>query len=139
MRARFLVTLTVLALTCGLLATPALAWRNPTPGQKRAITLAVLAAIPRSVRPKIEVKGIRVTSVRLFGIDIPPFAWANEVPKPAFQDTIQGQQFVVQQVPTATGGWRWVTVSYGSAFVGCGVVPLAYLRDLTGDKTPCSS
>ena len=139
MRARFPVTLTVLALPAGFSRTPALAWKNPTAGQKRAITQAVLAAIPRSVRPKIQVKGIRVTTVRLYGIDIPPFAWANEVPKPAFQDTVQGQQFVVQQVPTATGRWRWVTVSYGSAFVGCGVVPLAYLRDLTGDKTPCSS
>jgi hypothetical protein len=139
MRARFPVTLTVLVLACGLFAGPALAWKSPTAGQKRAITQAVLSAIPRSVRPKIQVKGIRVTSVRLYGIDIPPFASANEVPKPPYEDTVQGQQFVVQQVPTATGGWRWVTVSYGSAFVGCGVVPPAYLRDLTGDRTPCSS
>ncbi len=138
MRVRIPVILIVVALALGLVAGPALASRAPSSAQKRAITQAVLLAIPRSVRPKIQVKGIRVTTVRLFGIDIAPFASANEVPKPPFEDTIQGQQFVVQQVPTASGGWRWVTVSYGSAFVGCGVVPLAYLRDLTGDRTPCS-
>jgi len=138
MTRRLPVLLVVTALAFGLVAGPALAWARPSPAQKRGITKAVLAAIPRGTRPKITVKGIRVTSVRLYGLDIAPFASANEVPKPPYRDTIQGQQFVVQQVPTASGGTRWVTVSYGTAFVGCGVVPLAYLRDLTGDRTPCS-
>ena len=125
------------AIVLGLIATPALAWKQPTPSEKRAITQAVLRAIPAATRPKIEVKRIRVTSVRLYGIDFAPFAWASEVPKPGFEDSVQPQVFAVQRVPTASGGSRWVTVSYGTSGVGCGVVPLAYLRDLTGDRTPC--
>ena len=58
----------------------------------------------RSTRPKIEVKRIRVTSVRLYGIDFAPFALANEVPKRGFEDSVQPQVFAVQRVPTASGG-----------------------------------
>lgn len=121
----------------GLLVPAATAARPATQAEKRAITQAVLRTIPASTRPKVQIKRIRVTSVRLYGIELAPFAFANEVPKRGFEDEVQPQVFAVQRVPTASGAFRWVTVSYGTSGVGCGVVPLAYLRDLTGDRTPC--
>jgi len=123
----------VAALTAGALAGPALAARDATRAQQRALTRAVHATpvggldeVPRS---RYRVTGGQISTVSR------SWASAKLVAAPRFRTTFQGGSVLAVQ-PAGTRGW--VVLDEGSAEVGCGIAPDTVLADLAGLQTaPC--
>jgi hypothetical protein len=99
-------------------AAPALAARRPSSNERARISAAVYRSPLTSALPdsSYRVGGIRISTRG-------PWARASVVPK---KPTVQGGVGVLRK--TARRGWRLRQI--GSADVGCGIVPVAVLKDL---------
>ncbi len=129
-----LVALAVLA-TFALSGT-ALASRNATSAQLRALTRAIRAT-PVAGIDKIPTNRYRVTRAKISTVST---SWASAWVEPTkrFQATLQG----IEVLAVKPGGTStWVVVDAGTAEVGCGIAPDPVLADLLGLKAgeqPCA-
>ncbi len=119
------------------LAAPALASRNATTAQTRALTRAIQTTSVGGAN-RIPVSHYRVSRVKISSVSK---AWASAsiVPTQRYQSTLQGASVVAVKL---AGTGTWVVVDLGTAAVGCGIAPNAVLVDLLGLKRgeqPCPS
>jgi hypothetical protein len=129
-----LVALTVLAIF--LSSSTALASRNATPAQVKALTRAIHVTPVAGIN-KIPTNRYRITRARISTVST---SWASAWVEPTkrFQATLQG----IEVVAVKPGGTStWVVVDAGTAEVGCGIAPDPVLADLLGLKAgeqPCA-
>lgn len=114
-----------------LLAAPAAqAARTATAREQAALANAIwrspVADLNRAGRARYTVRGARVSTVSR------SWATASVVPKPRWQDRLQGA-YVIAVQPAGTRSW--VVVDAGTAQVGCGIAPNSVIADLLGIKT----
>ncbi len=114
----------------------ALASRNATPAQVKALTRAIHATPVAGIN-KIPTNRYRVTRAKISTVST---SWASGWVEPTkrFQATLQG----IEVVAVKPGGTStWVVVDAGTAEVGCGIAPDPVLSDLLGLKAgeqPCA-
>jgi hypothetical protein len=120
---------TAVLVTALVVAAPALAARAPSSNERAQISAAVYRSPLTSALPdsSYRVGGIRISTRG-------PWARARVIPR---RPTVQGAVGVLRR--TARRGWRLRQI--GSADVGCGIAPVAVLRDLglgcaAGQATP---
>jgi hypothetical protein len=113
----------------------ALASKNATPAQVRALTRAIHAT-PVAGLNRIPASRYRVSRAKISTVSA-SWASASVEPTKRFQATLQG----IEVVAVKPGGTStWVVVDAGTAEVGCGIAPDPVLADLLGLKTgeqPC--
>ena len=122
-----LAALTILALLA--LSSTALASRNATPAQLKALTRAIRAT-PVAGIGTIPAGHYRVTRAKVSTVS-PAWASAWVEPTKRFQATLQGIEVVAVKL---AGKSTWVVVDAGTAEVGCGIAPDSVLADLLGLK-----
>ncbi len=126
-----LAAITLALALAATLATPAGAAIGPG-NQRKAIQAGALKLLPRADRKKVVVQSIKVSTVSR------SWAIASVNAKPAFEATFQSFVVVLLKVPRINNSTYWVVADFGGAFVGCGVAPLAVLRDLYRARRPCA-
>jgi hypothetical protein len=133
---RRLLPLVAVALLVPLvLAAGALARKNATPTQAKAVSQAVTSSPVGGIN-KVPTRRYTVTNVKISTVS-KAWAMASLVPTKAFRKSFQAATVVAVQ-PAGTS--KWVVVDLGSAEVGCGIAPNAVLADLLGLKrgeSPC--
>jgi hypothetical protein len=113
----------------------ALASKNATPAQVKALTRAIHATPVAGIN-RIPVNRYRVERAKISTVST---SWASAWVEPTkrFQATLQG----IEVVAVRPGGTSaWVVVDAGTAEVGCGIAPDPVLADLLGLKAgeqPC--
>jgi hypothetical protein len=118
-----------------LLSSSALASKNATPAQARALTRAIHATTVGGVN-KIPRNRYRISNAKISTVG-KSWATASLVPTKRSRATFQ-PAYVLAVNPAGTGSW--VVVDLGSAEVGCGIAPDPVLADLLGLKAgeqPC--
>jgi hypothetical protein len=123
------------ALAFAALAASALARKNATPAQARAVARAVKSSPVGGINTVPSNRYV----VRKVEISTVSKAWAMASLRPTKAARDRFQPAVVVAVQPA-GTARWVVVDLGSAEVGCGIAPDAVLADLLGLKageSPC--
>jgi len=132
---RFLCLIAVASLVPFVLAASALARKNATRAQEKAVTQAVKSS-PLGGINTVPANRYRVANVKISTVSR-AWAMASLVPAKAFRNSFQAATIVAVQ-PAGTS--KWVVVDLGSAQVGCGIAPNVVLADLLGLKhgeSPC--
>jgi hypothetical protein len=114
----------------------ALASKNATPAQLKALTRAIhatpVAGINTIPASRYSVSRARISTVS------PSWASAWLLPTKRYRATLQSIEVVAVKL---AGKSTWVVVDAGTAEVGCGVAPDSVLADLLGLRTgeqPCA-
>lgn len=132
---RFVALALLAALAFVTLGASALASKNATRAQARAVTQAVRSSPVGGIN-KVPTKRYVVTRVKISTVS-KAWAMASLQPTKAFRNSFQAASVVAVQ---PAGTRKWVVVDLGSAEVGCGIAPNAVLADLLGLKageSPC--
>jgi hypothetical protein len=132
---RFVALALLVSLVFVAPASSALARKNATPAQAKAVAQAVRSSPVAGIN-KVPTRRYVVTKVRISTVS-KAWAMASLQPTRAFRNSFQAALVVAVQ---PAGTRRWVVVDLGSAEVGCGIAPDAVLADLLGLKSgeaPC--
>jgi hypothetical protein len=128
-RTRLAIAAAIALLACLLTALPANAARKATKQQTAALSKAVfqspLGGGDPSFAKRFHITGAKISTVSR------SWATANVVPKPRWQDSLQGGYMIAIQ---PAGTKTWVVVDFGSADVGCGIAPTSVIADLLNVK-----